>query len=252
LLALNYGKTIATHIDPIEKKPLFHFMKGSETYSLASVGCNMRCDWCQNVEISQSPKIYHQIIGQDMTPEDHVARALKHGVDSIAYTYSEPTIFIEYALDIMKHAHHAGLKNIWVSNGYMTKESLDEIIPYLDAINIDYKGDNDTVMMATTGAKSSVVFDTIEYLKARGIHVEVTTLVVPTVNDSIEELSSIADKLLARLGKAVPWHISRFFPAWKMNNEAPTDISLMKEAAEYATSIGLQYVHLGNIGKGEF
>lgn len=142
LIALNYGKTVAAHIDPIEKKPLYHFMKGSYTYSLASVGCNMRCAWCQNVEISQSPKVTTTIIGQDVSIEDHVSRAIKHGVESIAYTYSEPTIFIEYALDIMKLTHENNLKNVWVSNGYMTKEALDAIMPYLDAINVDYLGAN--------------------------------------------------------------------------------------------------------------
>lgn len=247
LIALNYGKTVAAHIDPIEKKPLYHYLKGTYTYSLASVGCNMRCAWCQNVEISQSPRTSNTIIGQDMTPEDHVSRALKHGVDSIAYTYSEPTIFIEYALDIMKLAHEHKLKNIWVSNGYMTKEALDVIIPYLDAINVDYKGANDQVMLKTTGAKSSVVLDGIEYLKGHNVHVEVTTLVVPTVNDTLEELSTIADAIKARLGVNTPWHISRFFPAWKMKDQLPTNIQLMKDAATYATSIGLKHVHLGNI-----
>lgn len=247
LFSLNYGKTIASHIDPIEKKPLYHFMQGSLTYSLASVGCNMRCAWCQNVEISQSAKTYNTIIGQEISPEEHVSRAIKHGVESIAYTYSEPTIFIEYALDIMKLAHKKGLKNVWVSNGYMTKETLDVIMPYLDAINIDYKGANDKVMIKTTAAKSSLVLDSIDYLKSHDIHLEVTTLVVPTVNDSLEELTSIADMIKARLGETTPWHISRFFPAWKMKDESPTNIQLMKDAAHYATSIGLKHVHLGNI-----
>ncbi|MFW5838589.1 MAG: AmmeMemoRadiSam system radical SAM enzyme [Bacillota bacterium] len=247
LIALNYGKTVAAHVDPIEKKPLYHFLKGSHTYSLASVGCNMRCAWCQNVEISQSPKATNTIIGQDIAPKEHISRALKHGVDSIAYTYSEPTIFIEYALDIMKLAHDKNLKNIWVSNGYMTKEALDVIIPYLDAVNIDYKGANDQVMLKTTGAKSSVVLDSIAYLKAHQVHVEVTTLVVPTVNDTMEELSKIADTIKDSLGVDTPWHISRFFPAWKMKHQAPTNVQLMKDAATYAASIGLKYVYLGNV-----
>ncbi|MFW6320193.1 MAG: AmmeMemoRadiSam system radical SAM enzyme [Bacillota bacterium] len=247
LIALNYGKTIAAHIDPIEKKPLYHFMKGTYSYSLASVGCNMRCAWCQNVEISQSPRTHHKIIGEDISPEEHISRAVKHGVESIAYTYSEPTIFIEYALDIMKLAHKKGLKNVWVSNGYMTQEALDVILPYLDAINIDYKGANDTIMVKTTAAKSSLVLDTIDYIKAHDVHLEVTTLVVPTVNDTIEELKSIADMIKARLGENTPWHISRFFPAWKMKDAAPTNVQLMKDAADYARSIGLKHVHLGNI-----
>lgn len=247
LVSLNYGKTVASHIDPIEKKPLFHFKQGSYTYSLASVGCNMRCAWCQNGEISQRPTIDQDIIGQDISPKTHVSRALKHNVDSIAYTYSEPTIFIEYALDIMKLAHQKGLKNIWVSNGYMTKEALDVIMPYLDAINVDYKGANDSVMIKTTAAKSSVVLDSIAYLHAHDVHVEVTTLVVPTVNDTLDELKSIAKTIKSRLGEDTPWHISRFFPAWKMKNQSPTNIQLMKAAADYAKSIGLKHVHLGNI-----
>jgi pyruvate formate lyase activating enzyme len=147
----------------------------------------------------------------------------------------------------MKLAHENNLKNVWVSNGYMTKEALDAITPYLDAINVDYKGADDDVMLKTTGAKSSVVFDTIAYLKSHDVHVEVTTLVVPTVNDSLDELSAIADKIKTHLGDDVPWHISRFFPAWKMKDQLPTNIQLMKDAKTYATSIGLNHVYLGNI-----
>ena len=216
LYALNYGKTIAAANDPIEKKPLFHFMPGTWTYSFATVGCNFHCPWCQNWSISQSSKPDQPIEGIDLSPEEQVERALEYGSPSISYTYSEPTIFVEYALDTMKLARERGLKNTWHTNGYMTKEVLDLILPYLDAANVDFKGPDDEVYRHYCGGKSQYVMENLKHLYEAGVHLEITTLIIPGVNDSAEQLSAIALFIAKELSPDVPWHISRFFPGWKM------------------------------------
>jgi len=247
LYALNYPIAIATAIDPIEKKPLNHFLPGSKVYSFAAVGCNMRCSWCQNWRISQSPKPNRSIAGVEMLPEEHVKKALEYGCPSIAYTYSEPTIFLEYALATMKLAKKNGLKNIWVSNGIMTKETLDEIIPYLDAANIDYKGPNDGVYEKYCGGKATQVMENLKYLKKAGVHLEVTTLIIPGINDQFSQLTEIANSIQLELGTNVPWHISRFFPAWKMNNLPVTPLSTLNMANDIGKDAGIRMIHIGNV-----
>ncbi len=247
LFSLNYPIAIATAIDPIEKKPLYHFLPGSKTYSFAAVGCNMRCSWCQNWRISQSPKPNRSIAGVEISPEEHVKKAIEYGCPSISYTYSEPTVFLEYALATMKLAKKHGLKNVWVSNGIMTKETLDEIIPYLDAANIDYKGPNDSVYEKYCGGKSTQVMENMKYLKKAGVHLEVTTLVIPEINDQFSQLSEIANSIQVELGTNVPWHISRFFPAWKMSNRQITPLSTLKMANEIGKDAGIKMIHIGNV-----
>jgi len=247
LYALNYGKTIAVNIDPIEKKPLYHFMPGTRTYSFAAVGCNFHCLWCQNWEISQSPKPDKSIAGIVISAEEHVERAIKAGCPSISYTYSEPTIFLEYALDTMKLAKEKGLKNIWVSNGYMTTETLDAIAPYLDAANIDFKGPNHGVYEKYCGGKSVHIMETLKYLYKAGIHIEITTLIVPGINDDYEYLETIAKFIATELSVDVPWHISRFFPAWKMMDTSLTPLETLEMARETGKKAGLKYIHIGNI-----
>ena len=246
LFALNYGKTIAIQIDPVEKKPLFHFLPRTKTYSIATVGCNFSCPWCQNHQISQSPKKNKRVLGDYLEPKTHIAGARKYNCDSISYTYTEPTIFLEYALDIMKLAKQNNLKNIWVSNGYMSKESLNLISPYIDALNIDLKGFSDELHKSYCGGSIKPIIDNIIEFYKKGIHIEVTTLIVPGYNDNIEELSKIAD-FLANLDINIPWHITRFYPAWKMIDIEPTDINLMKKVKKIAIDKGLLNVHLGNI-----
>jgi len=247
LYALNYGKTIAVNIDPIEKKPLYHFLPGTKIYSFATVGCNFRCSWCQNWEISQSPKPNKPIDGIDISPEEHVKRALEYACPSIAYTYSEPTIFVEYALDTMKLAREKGLKNVWVTNGYMSRETLDTIIPYLDAANVDYKGPNDGVYEKYCGGKAEPIMENLKYLHEAGVHIEITTLIVPGINDKPNQLEKIARFIATELSQDVPWHVSRFFPAWKMMDTPITPVETLEMARGIGKNAGLKYVHVGNV-----
>jgi len=247
LYALNYGQTISAGIDPIEKKPLYHFLPGTLVYSFAAVGCNMACAWCQNWQISQSPKPDKPVYGKEITAQEHVAQALKYACPAIAYTYSEPTIFLEYALDTMKLAREKGLKNIWVSNGYMTKETLDTVIPYLDAANVDYKGPDDAVYQKYCGTKAAPITANLKLLHAAGVHLEITTLIVPGINDQSGQLETIARFIAEELGPDVPWHISRFFPAWKMADTPVTPLETMAMAKKIGEKAGLKYIHTGNI-----
>lgn len=259
LYLLVYGKAIAVHVDPIEKKPLYHFMPGTYSYSIATVGCNFRCLWCQNWEISQASKVdgYHlpieEIPYQNLSPQKIVAETIKNNCPSISYTYTEPTIFLEYALDTMKLAKKAGLKNVWVSNGYMTSETLKLISPYLDAINIDLKGFDGKKYLKYSGAKLQPVLDNLVRIKKyqgpknHKIHLEITTLVIPGINDSEKELRHIAEFIAKKVGKDTPWHISRFFPAYRMSETPITPIKTLELAEKIGKSVGLKWVHLGNV-----
>jgi len=247
LYALNYGKTIAAHIDPIEKKPLYHFLPGTMIYSFAAVGCNFRCSWCQNWQIAQSPKQNRPVEGVDISAEEHVKRALENACPAIAYTYSEPTVFVEYALDTMKLARSKGLKNAWVTNGYMSRETLDTVIPYLDAANVDYKGPNDGVYEKYCGGKAEPIMQNLKYLYEAGVHLEITTLIVPGVNDKPDQLEQISRFIAEELSRDVPWHVSRFFPAWKMADRQATPLETLDMAGTIGKKAGLKYVHLGNV-----
>jgi len=252
LYSLIYGRIIAENIDPIEKKPLFHFMPGTHSLSIASVGCNFRCLWCQNWDISQCTKEnidrteFTNTMGVEMEPEQIVQHAKRASCPSISYTYTEPTIFLEFALDTMKLAQKEKLKNVWVSNGYMTKETLDLISPYLDAINIDLKGFSEENYLKYSGAKLQPVLDNIKEFYKRKIHLEVTTLIIPGINDDAKQLQGIAN-FLARISKNIPWHISRFFPAYKMTDTPITPIETLELAEKLGKYAGLKYIHLGNI-----
>lgn len=247
LYALNYGKAIAIAIDPIEKKPLNHFLPGTTAYSFATIGCNLRCLWCQNWATSQASKPDRPIYGEDISPEEHVRRALAAGCPSIAYTYTEPIIFVEYALDTMKLAREAGLKNIWKTAGYATKETLDAIIPYLDAVNVDLKGTDDEVYKEYCGGTAQPVLDTIIRFHESGVHLEIATLIVPGVNDRIDQLERMARFIAEEVGKEVPWHVNRFFPGWKMMDTAITPMETLETAAALGKKIGLLHVHIGNV-----
>ena len=249
LMALNYGRVVAAHVDPVEKKPMYHFMPGSLTYSIATVGCNLRCLHCQNADISQQTKgaWSGEIIGDEMSPEKIVGMAMNLGCPSISYTYTEPTIFLEYALDTMKLAHDKGLKNIWVSNGYMSGESLKLILPYLDAINVDLKSFSDEFYREICGAKLQPVVDNLVRIKKSGVHLEVTTLVIPGKNDSAEELESIARFIKEKLGEETPWHVSAFYPTYKMREVKATSREKILETVEMGKRMGLKFVHGGNI-----
>ncbi len=247
LYALNYGKTISAAIDPIEKKPLYHFLPHTKIYSFATVGCNLRCAWCQNWEISQASKPSKPIEGEDMTPEEHVEWASRYDCPSIAYTYSEPTVFLEYALDTMKLAKENGLKNVWVTNGYMTLDSLNLILPYLDAANVDLKCSDDAISVKYTGGKLAPVIENIRAMLDHNVHVEITTLVIPGVNDSEEQLQTIVNLIVSNFGCDVPWHISRFFPAWQMKTTKITPLRTLEMARDLGLKAGIKTIHLGNV-----
>lgn len=238
---LVYGKVIAQNIDPIEKKPLFHFFPSTTAYSIGTVGCNFKCSFCQNSDISQE----RQIKGKLITPKQIVDDAIKNKCKSIAYTYNEPSIFIEFVKDVAKIAKKRGLKNILVTNGYMSKESIKYIGRYIDAMNIDLKSFSDDYYKKICVAKLKPVLETIKFCHKKKIWIELTTLLVPNENDSIKELTNIS-KFIAGIDKNIPWHISRFFPMHKMKNKEPTEIKKLKKAYEIGKKY-LQYVYIGNL-----
>ncbi len=247
LYSLVYERLIAQHVDPIEKKPLHHFYPGSTAYSIATPGCNFRCQWCQNWEISQMPREQHFIMGQPTTPEQIVAAARRTGSRSIAYTYTEPTVFFELTYDTARLAHEAGIANVYVTNGYMTEEMLETIHPYLDAANVDLKAFRDETYRKYVGARLQPVLDSLKKMKELGIWVEVTTLVIPGINDDPAELRDAAEFIARELGPETPWHISRFFPAYRMADVPPTPIATLQRAREIGEEAGLWYIYVGNV-----
>ncbi len=248
LKTLVYGKLIARHIDPIEKKPLFHFLPGSLSYSIATVGCNFRCRFCQNADIAQMPTDRPgAIIGEACTPEAVVSAAQKGGCNSISYTYTEPTVFFEFAYDTARLAHASGIRNVFVTNGYMTAEALTMIEPYLDAANVDLKAFTDTYYKELCGARLKHVRETLRLMKSRGIFVEVTTLIVPQLNDDRAELEQLAAFISNDLGSETPWHISRFHPTYKLTDRSSTPVQTLNMAREIGLQAGLKYVYTGNV-----
>ena len=246
LYSLVYGKVVSSAIDPIEKKPLYHFYPGSDAFSLATVGCNLRCRNCQNYSISQLPRERGEIEGRDYTPESIVSQAKRSGCKSIAYTYTEPTIFFEFAYDTSRLAQKELIKNIFVTNGYMNKEVLLKISPYLDAANVDLKSFNDNFYRKYCGGKLDPVLETLKLMKKMGIWLEVTTLIIPTLNDSEEELKRIAE-FIVNLGPDTPWHLSRFYPTYKLNDLPFTSTETLHLARQIGLEAGLRYVYTGNV-----
>jgi pyruvate formate lyase activating enzyme len=251
LFTLVYDTVIAANTDPIEKKPLFHFYPGSKAYSIATVGCNFTCRHCQNADISQlTRKRQGYIVGDTTSPEEIVGNAQGSGCTSIAYTYTEPTIFYELSYDTAAIAHKKGIKNVFVSNGYMTPEALKEISPYLDGINIDLKAFTEKFYKEICGGRLEPVLETIKLAKELGIWVEVTTLVIPTLNDSEKELKQIAE-FIKDVDCDIPWHISQFYPTYQLTNQPRTPVETLHMAREIGISSGLHYVFEGNVpGRG--
>lgn len=249
LYTLVYGRTISQAVDPIEKKPLYHFRPGSLSFSIATPGCNFRCEWCQNWEISQMPRERHLIGGHPATPEQIVDGARRAGCQSIAYTYTEPTIFFEYCHDTARLARAAGLANVYVTNGFMTPEMLDMARPWLDAANVDLKAFRDGTYRRHIGARLQPVLDSLKKMKALDIWLEVTTLIIPGLNDDPEELRELADFLFRELGADTPWHVSRFFPHYQMRQTPPTPIGTLHRAEEIGRAAGLHYIYLGNVAE---
>jgi pyruvate formate lyase activating enzyme len=246
LRTLVYGRTISQAVDPVEKKPLYHFHPGSSSFSIATPGCNYRCRWCQNAEISQMPRERHLIMGKKATPHDIAAAAKRADCRSIAYTYTEPTIFFEYAYDTAKKARRLGISNLFVTNGYMTIEALEMISPYLDGANVDLKAYSDDTYRKYVKARLQPVLDSLQAMKRLGIWIEVTTLIIPGINDDAEELKRIAGFIAGELGADTPWHISRFFPHFRMMDTAQTPLETLRTARELGRSEGLHHVYIGN------
>jgi pyruvate formate lyase activating enzyme len=246
LYSLVYGQMIAQHLDPVEKKPLYHFYPGSTAYSMATPGCNFRCHWCQNADISQMPRDDGFIADKNITPEQVVTLATGAGSRSIAYTYTEPTIFFEYSYDVARLARQAGLANIYVTNGYMTREMLEAFQPYLDAANVDLKAFRDETYRKYVGARLGPVLDSLKLMKQLGVWVEVTTLIIPGLNDDPAELNDLAQFVAGELGLDTPWHVSRFFPTYRMDDVPPTPLATLQHAQEIGRAAGLRYIYAGN------
>ncbi|MBX6423717.1 AmmeMemoRadiSam system radical SAM enzyme [Thermosulfurimonas sp. F29] len=247
LYTLVYGEIIARHVDPIEKKPLFHFLPGTLSYSIATVGCNFQCDFCQNFEISQFPRHYGYVTGEKVSPERVVEEARRSGSRSISYTYTEPTVYFEFALDCARLAEEAGLKNVFVSNGYMTPEALETIYPHLHAANIDLKSFREEFYRRHCRARLKPVLETLRHLKRQGVWLEVTTLIIPGENDDPEELRDIASFIKEDLGPETPWHVTRFYPTYRLLTRPPTPIETLHTAYAIGRKEGLKYVYTGNI-----
>jgi pyruvate formate lyase activating enzyme len=246
LYSLVYGRLVSTAVDPIEKKPLFHFLPGSKTLSLATVGCNFVCDFCQNSDISQMPRDQGRIAGRTHSPEQIVEAALETGCLSVSYTYTEPTVFYEFARDCARLADESGLKNVFVTNGYMTAETLRDIDGCLHAANVDLKSFSDEFYRTYVGARLKPVLDSIRRLWEMGVWTEVTTLVIPGRNDKPDELRGLA-AFLASISPDIPWHVSRFYPAYGLLDAPPTPVDTIETALRIGREEGLNHVYGGNI-----
>ncbi len=242
-----YGDVIAAHVDPIEKKPLYHFLPGTTSFSIATTGCNFQCPYCQNWQISQSRKRDRKDeSGYRLPPDEVIHQAQSHGCRSISYTYTEPTIFFEYAFDSARLAKKKGLANVFVTNGFMTPEALEAIHPYLDACNVDLKSFREEFYEDFCRARLEPVLDSIRLMKKMDIWVELTTLIIPDQNDSEEELTLIA-RFIRDLDPDIPWHISRFHPDYKYTEARPTPVQTLRKAFEIGQKEGLHHVYVGNV-----
>ena len=248
LYSLNYHKVCAACVDPIEKKPLYHFYPGSLSFSIATEGCNLQCDFCQNWQISQAPIEQGRIDGEAADPEQIVEAALRGRCRSISYTYTEPTVFMELAADCGRLAREKGLANVFVSNGYQTHEAIDLASPWLDAINVDLKAFSQDYYHRLCKARLAPVLDTIRYIaRQTSIWMEVTTLLVPGQNDGEEELKALAEWLVREADPHVPWHLSRFHPQYRLTEAEPTPLASLDRAYQIGKAAGLHYVYLGNV-----
>lgn len=253
LYSINYGVLVARSIDPIEKKPLFHFLPSSDSYSIASPGCNFRCLGCQNADISQTYRDENYESYADYfkslektSPEEVVDSAVKSGCKSISFTYTDPAVFFDYSLDVMRFAREKGLKSVFVTNGYYTKESIEETNGLLDAANIDIKFFNDSSYRRVCGGRLEPVLDSVRMLYENGVHLELTTLLIDGYNNNPEEIKEIADFIVS-VDENIPWHISRFFPLYKMKKGEITPERTLVEAFEIGKAAGLKYIYAGNV-----
>ena len=245
LYTLVYGNPCAVHIDPIEKKPLFHFLPGTKAFSIATAGCNFRCLNCQNWEISQSRP--EETINYDLMPEKVIEKTKETGCQSIAYTYSEPVAFYDYMLDTSKLASKEGIKNLWITNGYINEEPLRELCKYMDAANVDLKSFKEEIYNQLNAGSLKPVLNTLKILKEEGVWLEVTNLIVPTWTDDLDMIREMCKWLVRNIGKDYPLHFSRFFPHYKLTHLPPTPIETLERAREIAMEEGLKFVYIGNV-----
>ncbi len=245
LQTLVYGKPCAVHVDPIEKKPLFHYLPGTGSFSIATAGCNLHCMYCQNWEISQREP--ENTSNMDLPPEEVVTQAIAAKCRTIAYTYSEPIVFFEYAADSARLAHKNGLLNVWVTAGYINPEPLKEATTFVDAANIDLKGMTEKFYNTVCNGTLQPVLDTIVTMKRSGVWVELTNLVVPTYNDTAEDFSKLCEWIVDNVGPEVPLHFSRFWPMYQLKNLPPTPEEVLTRARDIAMSKGIHYVYVGNV-----
>jgi len=247
LYSLAYARLVSESSDPIEKKPLFHFLPGSRSFSIATIGCNFRCLHCQNYQISQYPHLHGgEIIGNECSAESVVKNAVREGCASVCYTYVEPTIFYEFAYDCSILAHERQLKNVFVSNGYMSSEVTRHLAGVLDGINIDIKAFTDKFYKKVCNARLQPVLDNVSLMHDLGVWVEVTTLIIPGLNDSMEELRDIA-RFIKNVSPTIPWHVTAFYPTYKMMDRKPTPVSILRKARDIGLEEGLRFVYEGNI-----
>lgn len=242
---LTYGNPCAVHVDPIEKKPLYHFLPGTRSFSIASAGCNLDCKFCQNWQISQARP--EDLMNRRLSPEDVVEEALASGCSTVAYTYSEPTIFFEYMVDCAKLARTRGLRNVYHSNGFINPEPLVELCRYMDAANIDLKGFTEEYYRDMANGSLAPVLRSLKILKGAGVHLEITTLLVPGRNDDPAALRAMCRWIHDNLGASVPLHFSRFHPEYRLADVPPTPLETLELARRIAADEGLVYVYIGNV-----
>ena len=248
LVSLVYGKLIAAHVDPIEKKPLYHFLPGTSSMSIATVGCNFQCDYCQNWSISQTAG---RIPGDDTPPEALVRAAAQRKCPSVSYTYTEPTIFFEYAHDCAQLAREQGIRNCFVTNGFQTPETIEVMAGLIDAANVDLKAFSDAFYRERCRGRLEPVKESIRLMHGAGIHVEVTTLLIPGFNDNADELKALA-AFLAGVSPDIPWHVSRYHPDHKFDRAPVTPAAGVFKALEIGKAAGLRYLYAGNLPGGEY
>ena len=250
LRTIVYGKPVAVHVDPIEKKPLFHFFPKSKVFSIATAGCNLNCIFCQNWEISQAKP--EETRYMNLSPEQVVTEALSSGSKSIAYTYTEPTIFFEYMRDTAKLAKEKGLKNVYITCGYIEEKPLRELCKYIDAANVDLKGFSEKFYEEYTGGKLKPVLRTFKILKEEGVWTELTNLIIPGANDTPQDISNLCEWVVTEIGTEIPVHFSRFFPNFKILDRPPTPLSTLNMAIDIARSFGIKYIYAGNVAGNKY
>jgi len=246
LISLAYGAVVAIGLDPIEKKPLFHVAPGTTAYSIATAGCPFHCSFCQNWEIAQGPRLGLDLPTRKLPPDRVVAEAVSHGAEAIAYTYVEPTVFLEYALDTARLAREAGLRNLFITDGYATPEAVELLAPVLDAANVDLKSFDDAFYRKVCGARLAPVLESIVAMRRAGIWLELTTLIIPGRNDDDPQLRALTRWIVETVGPETPWHVSRFFPAHRMLDVPPTPLETLRRAADLGREAGIAHVYVGN------